>query len=476
MTAPSTAGKRAGRPAAATAAVPKAPKAPAPARPDPARLLRLLTAREVRLLTRLAAGEDPAAVAADLGLSPAAVRTRLHRAVRKLGVRTAAEAVALLGGPAAVPARARPVETPLPTGPGESAGAEAPERAGDAPGPATAPEPVEPPGFPEFYRAVHTRLVQQTFLLTACRHRAVHSAHLALGAASRQWEEVGALPDPEGWVRTVAFEAALSPWHRGGPRRAHLFTLPHRRIRVGAPGDERDDRLSPRDKALLKALRRLSRPRRRALVLHDALGLPARAVATEVESSSAAAAGRVRAARAALAREVPDLVGPDPSAPEFGDRVGELLHQAAVRGCPAPRMPSPALLTAESRLRSGSLTAGAALLSLAALATMTATLLGGGPSEVFRPAPPDPLPRMCSATDSGSAGPVLPGAQAGIRTQWCEVPGTRPVRAAILPPPAVAAASAAALGAMPVGVGCPPLRPCPTATPAGVPRLADRLH
>lgn len=222
MTAPSTTGKRAGKPAAAASAV---QKAPGPARPDAARLLRLLTAREARLLTRLAAGEDLAGVAADLGLSPAAARTRLHRAVRKLGVRTAAEAAALLGDPGAVPARARPVEAGA-HGPRELPGPPArpqpptaarPADPAEAGEPADAAEPGDLPGFTEFCRAVHTRLVQQTFLLTACRHRAVHSAHLALGAASRRWDEVGALPDPEGWVRALAFDAALSPGTGAGP-------------------------------------------------------------------------------------------------------------------------------------------------------------------------------------------------------------------------------------------------------------------
>ncbi|MEV4611846.1 LuxR C-terminal-related transcriptional regulator [Kitasatospora sp. NPDC049258] len=507
MNAPPTTGKRSRTPGAAA---PDRARAPQGARRDPARLLRLLTAREAELLTRLAGGEELAVIAAELGLSPALARTRLHRAMRKLGVRTTAEAAALVHRASAPPVRARPVAKPAaapakraraaraakPTKAAEPARAASTGRAAQA---ARAVQPAEParaappvraagvdpgPGpvaFADFCLAAHDRLVQQTFLLTACRHRAVHCAHLALGAASRQWAEISALPDPEGWIRGRAFEAALSPWRRGGPRRAHLFTLPHRRIRVGPAGVGPEDRLTPRDKALLKALRRLSRPRRWALVLHDALGVPVDSVAVQVEASTAAAAGRVRAARAALAREVPDLVGPDPAAPEFGDRLGELLHRAAVHGCATPWKPSPRLLTVESRLRTGAVTGGAALLTVAVGGAVVATLLGIGPAELFRSTPSAPPP-LCSTADTGSAGPLLPGAEAGVRSHWCEVAGAKPVvlvRASLVSPspvPEAAASVAAAAEVLPVAVGCPPLRPCPTGTPSGLPKLADLLR
>ncbi|MER8184042.1 LuxR C-terminal-related transcriptional regulator [Kitasatospora sp. NPDC094015] len=502
MNAPPTSGKRSRKP---TPATPDRTRAPQGARRDPARLLRLLTAREAELLSRLAAGEELPAIAAELRLSPSLARTRLHRALRKLGVRTTAEAAALVGRASAPPGRARPVArtadgpagkpaarpgrrpgparpaagptpppAPAPTAPAIAGAPEAP--------PAATPTPVPAPAaFADFCLAVHDRLVQQTFLLTACRHRAVHCAHLALGTASRQWEEVSALPDPEGWIRGRAFEAALSPWRRGGPRRAHLFTLPHRRIRVGPAGVGPEDRLTPRDKALLKALRRLSRPRRWALVLHDALGVPVEEVAVEVEASTPAAAGRVRAARAALAREVPDLVGADPAAPEFADRLGELLHRAAVHGCATPWKPSPKLLTAESRLRTGAVTGGAALLTVAVGGAVVATLLGSGPADLFRSTPSVPPP-LCSTAESGSAGPVLPGAEAGLRSHWCEVAGARPVvlvRASLrspAPPPQAVVSAAAAAEVLPVPVGCPPLRPCPAGTPSGLPALADLLR
>ncbi|MFE6051937.1 sigma factor-like helix-turn-helix DNA-binding protein [Kitasatospora sp. NPDC056446] len=290
--------------------------------------------------------------------------------------------------------------------------------------------------FEELYETAHTRLVQQVFLLTACRHRAVHCVRRAFGEARRRWQPVARSGDPEGWVRVRACELALSPWHRGGPRRTHAWTLPHRRIKV-RPADETQavlpdhDRLTDRDRALLKALKRLSRPQRRALVLHDGLGLPAAAVAVEVESTLAAAEGRVWTARVALAQWVPDLVGPDPAAPGFADGLSLLLHRAAVRGCPEPHRSPVPVLRARYRLGTTSRTGAAALLTVAVGGATLATLAGVRPAVLFRP-PDPPAPLLCvpAAAEAEEPGvPLLPGgAPNGISSLWCSpAPGLEAV-------------------------------------------------
>ncbi|MFK0193640.1 LuxR C-terminal-related transcriptional regulator [Kitasatospora sp. NPDC090308] len=464
MTSPSTA-----EPEPTTGTSPRA-------REDVELLLRRLAPREAQALARLTAGDDLRAMARQLGVAPATARHHLNRAIRKLGVRDREEALALLAtltpqapetpqapqAPAPAPDPTDPAPAPDPDpapapAPAEFVGPPQPEAPASAPAPAA--EDARPASFEEFAALVHTRLVQQTFLLTGHRHRAVHCAHLALGAAARRWAEVAAGPDPEGWVRGAAFDLALSPWHRGGPRRAHLLRWPRRRIAVdgadgGAEPPEPPQKLTHRDRALVKALLRLSRPRRRALVLHDTLGLPVERVALEVESSTAAAEGRVRSARAALAREVPALVGADPEDPEFAERLAELLHRAAVHGCPGPRLPSTALLVADSRLRTGLVTGAAAALTVAVGAVMAATLLGVGPSELARPEPPRET--ACTSAGSGSAGPAAPDRAPGLRTPWCgPTPGV-PARlvgpAGALPPPlAPAGADLPALDALPPG-------------------------
>ncbi|MFH9351616.1 sigma factor-like helix-turn-helix DNA-binding protein [Kitasatospora sp. NPDC017646] len=335
--------------------------------------------------------------------------------------------------------------------------------------------------FEELYEGAHTRLVQQVFLLTACRHRAVHYVRLAFGEARRDWGGVVGSGDPEGWVRMRACELALSPWRRGGPRRVHTWTLPHRRIRV-RPADEAQsvlpdhDRLTDRDRALLKALRRLSRPQRRALVLHDGVGMPAAAVAVEVESTLAAAEGRVWAARAALAQWVPELVGTDPAAPGFADGLSRLLHRAAVRGCPEPhRAPLP-VLRARHRLWTASRTGAAVLLTAAVGGATLATLAGLRPVALFH-RPDEPAPVLCVPAPAAKVPvpgvPLLPGgAPNGITSLWCSpTPGLEAV-VADRQPQAIARwqLPAAVRGAAPPPqqgpAACPAWSPLPCA-PAG---------
>ncbi|MFC6597475.1 hypothetical protein [Kitasatospora paranensis] len=269
--------------------------------------------------------------------------------------------------------------------------------------------------FAAFSAAAHTRLVQQTYLVTGSVRRAGRSVHRALGSAAMRWEEVSALPDPEAWVRAAAFESALSPWHRGGGGRRRAT----RAERVGRDGPAGS---AAADRALLAALLRLSRVRRRAVVLHDAVGLPVPELALEVEASTAAAEGRVLAGREELARAVPALVGDDPLAPGFGAGLGTLLHDAAVRGCPAPPEPSAAGLASAARLRAGAATAAAALLTVTVGGAMVATFVGADPGSQARPparvvvAPP---PEVCSSAGTGSSGPAAPGRTPGLHSPWC---------------------------------------------------------
>ncbi|WP_073808042.1 LuxR C-terminal-related transcriptional regulator [Kitasatospora sp. CB01950] len=436
------------------------------------RLLRRLTPREAQALARLAAGDDLRTLARRLGIAPGAARAHLNRAMRKLGAASHEEAAALaaaLARPPGPPAAARPKKrrkaSPDPATDDTPSTAPAPPRPPvpetapetveaappDAPSDPSAPEPAAeaeaeaeseaeseaepeavPVDFAEFAALVHTRLVQQTFLLTGHRHRALHCVHLALGAAGRRWEEVSATADPEGRVRSAAFDLALSPWHRGGPRRARVLRA-RRRIKVAEPVvPEPPTRLTPRDRALLKALQRLSRPRRRALVLHDTLGLSVEQLALDGESSTAAAEARVRSARASLAREVPALVGADPDDPEFAERLAELLHRAAVHGCPGPRLPSPALLVADSRLHTGLLTGAAAALTVVVGTAVATTLLGVGPADLLRPVLP--AATACTAAGSGSAGPAAAEGAPGLRTPWCGASPGSPTR--LIGPPA----------------------------------------
>lgn len=419
MTAPSKAHRTENTPAGPPEVGPPT-RAQLQAQADAARLLEPLTPRELQVLARLATGDDDRAVAAALGMAPATARRHLQRAMRKLGVESredAARLAALLGIPpdAAAPDTAAPDTT-------------VPEAAAVPPAPPAPPVPPVPPvppaepAFATFSAAVHPRLVQQVYLLTGSVQRADHAVRTALGTAALEWEEVAALDDPEARVRAAAFEAAQSPWHR----------LPRLRPR------RRRDRPAA-DGTLLAALDGLTRPRRRALVLHDAVGLPVPALAAEVESTTAAAEARVRAARAQLARTVPEVVGDDPLAPGFGPALGGLLYEAAVRACPARQAPAADRLETGARRRSLALTAAAGLLTLAmGGAVVTTMVLDDGPagSQAGGPAPaakPDtavaPPPQVCSAAGTGSAGPAAPGHEPGLHSPWCSPVPPQPAEA-----------------------------------------------
>ncbi|MFI6849761.1 response regulator transcription factor [Kitasatospora sp. NBC_00085] len=59
------------------------------------RLMRLLTRREVQVLTRIADGEDTAAIAAGMRIASSTARTHVQRVLMKLGARTRLEAAAV---------------------------------------------------------------------------------------------------------------------------------------------------------------------------------------------------------------------------------------------------------------------------------------------------------------------------------------------------------------------------------------------
>ncbi|MEZ0092165.1 sigma factor-like helix-turn-helix DNA-binding protein [Streptacidiphilus sp. EB129] len=261
--------------------------------------------------------------------------------------------------------------------------------------------------FDAFYRTAAARLTQQTFLVTGHRHRAVHCVRRAFQLAWTHWDEVSADLSPEGWVRSTAFGLALSPWRP---------TVLHSAADHGT-------RLTDDDHALLRALQRLPRAQRRALVLHDAVGLTWKQTAAEVESSTPAAYGRVVRARLAMARLAPTVAGPNARERGFGRRLGTLLRHAAVRGCPVDGCPvaTPVRVQHRARLHDGGVTTAAGLLSIAATAGVVAALVWGvpwhrpsaGPASTVRPpqtsAAPVIAPSSAPVAASGPDGPRPPG-------------------------------------------------------------------
>ncbi|MFD5402528.1 sigma factor-like helix-turn-helix DNA-binding protein [Streptomyces griseorubiginosus] len=175
----------------------------------------------------------------------------------------------------------------------------------------TLPEPEPSPAsltpaqaFDALYAFCAPALVRQAYLLTGRRELARESVERAFQLAWQRWPEVAVDPDPAGWMRTMTYEYALSPWHRFHPR--------HRRHEPPAA--------DPSDRPLMAVLLELPPPQRRSLLLYDGLGLDLPETAAETEASTPTTASRLMNARAAIAARLPDLA--DPSA--LHERLGSL--------------------------------------------------------------------------------------------------------------------------------------------------------
>jgi DNA-directed RNA polymerase specialized sigma24 family protein len=227
--------------------------------------------------------------------------------------------------------------------------------------------------FEALYLACCARLVQQTFLLTGHRIRSDHCVHRAFQLAWNGWDTVAGDASPEGWVRATAFDLALSPWHRSALH-----------------GPDHASRLSGHDRELLGALLQLPRAQRRALVLHDALGLSWEQTAAEIEASTPTAYGRVIRARRTLVRTVPavsGVVGADVGSAGFGRRLGPLLRGVAVRGCPqqGQQLAAPSEVGRRARRKDRGLTGAAVAVGVVALGALVAGVLLGTPWHPPRP-------------------------------------------------------------------------------------------
>jgi DNA-directed RNA polymerase specialized sigma24 family protein len=252
----------------------------------------------------------------------------------------------------------------------------------------------------------------------------------AFQLAWTNWPTVSADPSPEGWVRATAFDLALSPWRGPGRRVRRTFCLlPRRRPKISTPADATaDPSVREQDRALLRAMMRLSDPQRRALVLHDVIGLDWAQTAAEVQGSTPVTYGRVARGRRALAESVPGIVGADPELPGFGRRLGDRLRAAALRACPAsaetaaageatapPRHSARGRVTrARARLHDGGLTLAAGALTLATAGLLGSGLIWGTPMHpADRPVIPHPTRAGLVGTAGNAPGtdlqpPILP--------------------------------------------------------------------
>jgi len=126
--------------------------------------------------------------------------------------------------------------------------------------------------FERFFAAVSGSLVGQAYVLTGNVEEAQDLAQEALVQAWRNWPRLRGYDDPAGWARRVLHNLAVSRWRRAKLRRRH-------------EGGETVAPVPQPDEAhldLVAAVGRLPVRQRRAVVLHDVVGLTAEEVGAEL--------------------------------------------------------------------------------------------------------------------------------------------------------------------------------------------------
>jgi DNA-directed RNA polymerase specialized sigma24 family protein len=215
--------------------------------------------------------------------------------------------------------------------------------------------------FDALYSFCAPALVRQTYLLTGRRELAREAVERAFHIAWQRWPEVARDRDPAGWVRAVAYDCALSPWHRFRPR--YRFPEP-------PPSD-------PFDRALLDTLLKLPPSYRRTLLLYDGVGLGLPETAAETEASSRAAANRLAHAREAVAERLPELADP------------EVLHWRLVELASIERLrAAKPLVVRRAGERRARLWTRAAIAFTTALIAATALTARTAPTHYEPPVPP----------------------------------------------------------------------------------------
>lgn len=254
-------------------------------------------------------------------------------------------------------------------GPADPADPDHPDRSEQPEHPVDPEKPLPHPAeqaFDDLY-AEHARpLTRQAYLLCGHRRVAEHAVGHAFHLAWERWPEVALDRDPAGWVRAAAHEYALSPWHQFHPRR---------RDPQAHPGP-------PADRALRDALLILPRSYRRALLLHDGLGISLSDTAAESEASRPATLGRVFQAREQLSGMLPELrEAPAGRRPELiANRLRLLADTQSVHARPAEAVRSSSERTTRRRTRA-SFGLTALVVTAVAVAIVTAETRSVDPAD-----------------------------------------------------------------------------------------------
>lgn len=172
------------------------------------------------------------------------------------------------------------------------------------------------------YQAHYRQLVAVVYAATGDFAEAQDVVQEAYACALGRPRQFAALDDPRAWLRTVALNFARQRW-----RRRKIFD---RLVRFGrvAPEEPPVPALSAEWVDLERALRRLPRPTREAIVLYHLLDLPVAAVAEELGVAVGTVKARLARGREALGA----YLQPEPADPLPGRRVEIARNHPTVKG------------------------------------------------------------------------------------------------------------------------------------------------
>src|SRR5512134_1774556 len=159
------------------------------------------------------------------------------------------------------------------------------------------PGVTEAAAFEEFFLAEHERLFQALYLLTGDRYEADDVAQEALLRAYERWDRVSAMDSPAGYVYRTALNL-----HRSHLRK---LTVRARRVFAAVPAEDLSGPVAA-SHDVRRALARLPRGQREALILVEWLGMGSEEAGRALGIDAASVRGRLHRGRASLRRELGD--------------------------------------------------------------------------------------------------------------------------------------------------------------------------
>jgi RNA polymerase sigma-70 factor (sigma-E family) len=144
----------------------------------------------------------------------------------------------------------------------------------------------------DLYAATYQRLVVQMYAICGDLRDAEDAVQEAFVTVLRKRSGLTGIDNPEGWVRTVAFNRL-----RGGWRHAAVV----RRYQHRVPGPQAALDVGPEHVAVVSALAQVDRDQREVVVLHYLADLGTAAIAAELGIPEGTVKSRLSRARARLA-------------------------------------------------------------------------------------------------------------------------------------------------------------------------------